>query len=219
MAVRLRITARKLKPLIRKQVPSPTTASSSPATAGPTTRAALNTAEFSEMALMRSSLLVIWITSAWRPGMSKALITPSRPASTSTCQTWTRPVRVSAASTNACTIDRVCVTMTTFRREKRSAAMPPRGPSANTAIWAQNQAVPSRSSEWVRRYTSQLCATFCIQVPTSETIWPLIKRRKLRWRRARKVCGTRLGASSGSQWQVWIPPELWRRNPHPHLPE
>src|SRR5260370_27066563 len=86
--------------------------------------------------------------------------------------------------------------MTTLRREKRSAAMPPRGPSANTAIWAQNQAVASGSSEWVRRYTSQLCATFCIQVPTSETIWPLIKRRKLRWRRARKVCGTRLGASS-----------------------
>src|SRR5665647_2686146 len=77
MAVRLTITARKLKPLIRKQVPSPTTASSSPAMAGPTTRAALNTAELSEMALIRSSLLVIWITSAWRPGMSKALITRS----------------------------------------------------------------------------------------------------------------------------------------------
>src|ERR1035437_6999443 len=197
MAVRLTITARKLKPLIRKQVPSPTTASSTPAMAGPTTRAALNVAELSEMALMRSSLLVIWITSAWRPGMSKALITPSAPASTSNCQTWTRPVRVSAASTKACTIDRVWVTMTTFWRGKRSAAMPPSGPSANTAIWEQNQAVPNRSSEWVRRYTSQLSATFCIQVPTSETIWPPIKRRKLRWRRARKVCGTRLGASGG----------------------
>ena len=177
-------------------MPSPTTASSSPATAGPTTRAALNTAELSEMALIRSSLLVIWITSACRPGMSKALITPSRPASASTCQTCTRPERVSAASAKACNMDRVCVTMTTFWREKRSAAIPPRGPRANTAICAQNQAVPSRSSEWVRRYTSQLCATFCIQVPTSETIWPPMKRRKLRWRRARKVCGTRLGASS-----------------------
>ena len=30
------------------------------------------------MALIRSSLLVIWMTSAWRPGISKALITPSR---------------------------------------------------------------------------------------------------------------------------------------------
>src|ERR1022692_818334 len=198
MAVRLRMTARKLKPLIRKQVPSPTTASSSPAMAGPTTRAALNTAELSEMALIRSSRLVIWITSAWRPGMSKALITPSRPASTSTCQTCTRPVRVSAASAKACTIDRVWVTMTTLRREKRSAAIPPSGPSANTAICEQNQAVPKSNSEWVRRYTSQACATFCIQVPTSETIWPPIKSRKLRWRRARKVLGIRLGASSGA---------------------
>src|ERR1035441_3629766 len=42
MAVRLRMTARKLMPLIRKQVPSPTAASSSPAMAGPTTRAGID---------------------------------------------------------------------------------------------------------------------------------------------------------------------------------
>ena len=121
IATRQTITAEKLMPLIRKQVPSPTKASTTPATAGPTTRAALKTAEFSEMALIRSSLEVIWMTSAWRPGISKALMMPSNPASVSTCQTWMRPESVRAASTKACSIDSVWVTMTTFWREKRSA--------------------------------------------------------------------------------------------------
>ena len=59
MTARHPITARKLMALIRKQTPSPTAATSTPAMPGPTTRAALKIAELSEMALSNSSLPVI----------------------------------------------------------------------------------------------------------------------------------------------------------------
>src|ERR1043166_356097 len=47
-------------------------------------------------------------------------------------------------------------------------------------------------------WPAQLCATFYIQVPTRDTIWPLMNSRKLRWRSARNVCGTRVVLSSGT---------------------
>ena len=77
-------------------MPSPTAATTSPAMAGPITRAELNMAEFSEMALSRSSLLVIWMISDCRAGISNALMQPSITAKASTCQTCTRPEIVSS---------------------------------------------------------------------------------------------------------------------------
>src|ERR1043165_8122643 len=55
---------------------------------------------------------------------------------------------------------------------------------------------PNHHAEWVRRYTSQASPAVCIQVPVSETSCPLKKSWKLRWRRARKVTGSRLELAS-----------------------
>ena len=82
--------------LAAKHQPSPIFATRIPAMAGPMTRAPLNIEEFSAMAFIRSSLPTMSTRKDWRPGMSKAFTTPSRAASTKMCQTWTRPVSVSA---------------------------------------------------------------------------------------------------------------------------
>ena len=53
--VRLQMTARKLTPFRKKQVPMPSHAISNPAAAGPSIRALLNIIELSAIALARSS--------------------------------------------------------------------------------------------------------------------------------------------------------------------
>ena len=128
MASREPMTARKLMAFSRKQMPSPTAATTSPAMAGPITRAELNMAELSEMAFSRSSLLVIWMMSDCRAGISNALMQPNITAKAITCQTCTRPEIVSSASPSAWSSESVCVRMTSFQREYRSEASPPRLP-------------------------------------------------------------------------------------------
>ena len=80
------ITATKLRPLTKNARPTPYRAISRPATAGPTTRAALNIAELSAMAFIRSSLPTNSTMKDWRAGRSIVLATPNRIASTATCQ-------------------------------------------------------------------------------------------------------------------------------------
>ena len=72
MAARPAITAMKLRPLTRKQTVTPATPITSPATAGPTMRAALNIAELRATALATSSRPTISMTKACRVGMSTA---------------------------------------------------------------------------------------------------------------------------------------------------
>jgi len=87
--------------LIAKQPPSPMVATSTPANAGPMTRAALKAAELSAMAFERSSLPTSSTRNDWRTGRSKALMTPNTNASASTIQGRTAPFRTAAASTAA----------------------------------------------------------------------------------------------------------------------
>ena len=63
----------------------------------------------------------------WRPGISNAFTTPSSAASTKMCHTCTLCVSVSAASTNASSIDATWVAITTCLRLLRSATIPPDG--------------------------------------------------------------------------------------------
>jgi len=71
------------------------------ATLGPTMRARLNIMEFMEIADVKSFLSTISAYKAWRAGMSKVLVRPSRVARTSTCQYLTTPNKVSVAKTAA----------------------------------------------------------------------------------------------------------------------
>src|SRR6266576_1861367 len=82
-------------------------------------------------------------------------------------------------------IDATCVAMTIRWRLTRSATMPPMGANRNTGIWLANPTAPSRSDDPVSLYTSQDCATVCIQVPISEISCPEKKSWKLRCLSAR----------------------------------
>src|SRR5574342_463147 len=109
--------------------------------------------------------------------------------STSRCQGRTRPPKVSAARSAACTRAFTWVHSTTGRRGKRSASAPAQTPKRNTGTWERKPRSPSSSGERVRRHASQPWATDCIQLPVIETDWPAKKRRRLRWRSERRAWG------------------------------
>jgi len=151
-----------------------------PATAGPTTRAPLNTAEFKAMALMRSFLPTICTTKDCRAGRSRVLAIPYTVASTATCQYWMWPAQSSAARAKAWSMRALWVRRRSRRLCTRSASAPARkerksiGPNWSAVI------MPSLKGEPVISRTTQACPTLCIHVPTRETSWPHQKRRKSR---------------------------------------
>ena len=55
----------------------------------------------------------------------------------------------------------------------RSITAPAHSDSSITGRNCVKPSRPSQKAEWVSRCMSQPCATLCIQVPTSETSWPL----------------------------------------------
>jgi hypothetical protein len=69
-------TARKLAAFTAKQIPTPTHATRTPPSAGPTTRAALKSVELSATAFASSSRPTIWNVSACRPGLSRTRTIP-----------------------------------------------------------------------------------------------------------------------------------------------
>ncbi len=118
-------TAMKLTPSIKKQSAIPTLAMRKPATAGPTMRAPLNIALFSEIAFMRSSRLAISTTNDCRAGMSKAMATPPNKPREMISQGTIFPDQTRPAKMKARIIIAVWVQRRTDRFGKRSAAQPP----------------------------------------------------------------------------------------------
>src|SRR5262249_18344169 len=114
-STRLARTARKLTALRAKQTPTLDTAMTTPATDGPTTRAALKSAAFSATAFGSSSRPTIWKVSDWRPGLSKTIAAPLRNASTYASHGRAWPEKASAASAAETTIEDDCVTVTRRR--------------------------------------------------------------------------------------------------------
>lgn len=80
MAASAAMTATKDRELMTNTQPLPTAAIISPATAGPTRRAPLNSVEFNATALGRPSSPTSSATKVWRAGASKELTQPSTPA-------------------------------------------------------------------------------------------------------------------------------------------
>ena len=134
-----------------KHQPSPTEATSTPATAGPSMRAALTIDEFSAMALGKSSRVTISMTNDCRVGMSKAFTTPRPAAMAMTAGTVTTCATVRLPSSSASTIADVCVASSTRRRSSRSAAAPPSGLSSRTGSWPHRPTSPSSSAERASR--------------------------------------------------------------------
>ena len=167
-------TARKLRALITKATPTPNAPMVRPAMAGPRTRAPLNIAELSETALPTSSGPTISMANDWRTGMSTALAQPRARASRMTIQSSTTPLRVRTARIAARTIITACTAMSVWRLGRTSASTPANRPRRRTGRnWAADTMPSHSGSPSVSSRTSQAWATCCIQVPTSETAWPV----------------------------------------------
>ena len=115
----------KLTALRRKQTPSPTAAISSPATAGPSTRATLTSVELRLTALRRCSGPTSSSMNDCRAGFSNALLSPSSAARTPISQIRTAPVTVSSPRISACTAITDCSATISVRLSTRSATTPP----------------------------------------------------------------------------------------------
>ena len=149
-------------------MPTPATPINTPATAGPTIRAALNMDELSAIAFMRSSLPTSSTMNAWRAGMSNALTTPKNTASTITCHVVTLPVHTSPASASASSICRACVHTMRRRLSTRSTTTPAYSVNSSTPRERSACVSPTANGELVMSSTSHPSATDCIQVPMSE---------------------------------------------------
>ena len=149
-------------------MPTPAAPITTPATAGPTIRAALNMDEFSAIAFIRSSLPTSSAMNAWRPGMSNALTIPKNTASTITCQVVTRPAHTSAASASASSICNACVHTMRRRLSTLSATTPPYSVNRRTPRDRSAWVKPTANGELVISSTSHPRAIDCIQVPMSE---------------------------------------------------
>ena len=94
-------SARKPQPLSAKHQAGPNQPITAPPTSGPTTRAALNEIELSEIAFNRCSGGTSRGTTAWNTGLKRALALPVASEIAITIQTVTCPLAVSAASAKA----------------------------------------------------------------------------------------------------------------------
>ena len=144
---------------------------------GPTIRAALKHAEFSEIALLTSARPTISATSDWRAGPSSTLARPTPVASTATCQYSTWPTYTSAPSRRAWPPSTAWVTIKSRFLGSRSASAPE---TIEKSRIGPNWSVPIRprsSGDEVRVSTSQDWATVCIHDPIWATCWAVKMRR------------------------------------------
>ncbi len=107
------------------------------------------------------------------------------------------PARSSQAITSACTMASVCVKITSRWRLVRSTNTPATGARKKVGICPANPTTPNHHGDLVKSQTSHAKATCCIQVPTSEIVWPAKKRRKLRLPSARNASGQFMSRSVG----------------------
>src|SRR5260370_1295803 len=160
------IAMAKPTPLATKAGATPKAPIRSPPMLGPTMRAPLKDAEFSDTALLRSERPTLSATKDCRAGLSSTLASPTPVASTATCQYCTWPEATSAARARAWQPSTVWVTIRSRRLGRRSARAPDTmekrriGPNWSVPIR------PSLSGEDVSWSTSQAWAPVCIHDPT-----------------------------------------------------
>jgi hypothetical protein len=115
----------------------------------------------------------ISITNDCRAGLSTALIEPRTNTSANTIQASALPVLASAHKVSAGTAIRVWVVISSRRLGSRSASRPPHTPANNIGTNWSAAVSPTATLEFVRRRTSHISATICIQLPLSEVICPM----------------------------------------------
>ncbi len=115
---------------MRKQIPTPVVAISTPAIAGPKIREALKRLELSAIALGSSERPTIWMVKAWRTGVSRMSTDPLAVASRNTSHTWALWVSASPASAAATHMSAAWVKISARRPFSLSASEPPNRPKS-----------------------------------------------------------------------------------------
>jgi hypothetical protein len=178
-------TSTKLSALMRKQIPAPTYAMSTPASMGPAARATLNWTEFSVTAFWRKSRGTSSGTIDCHAGVFNAMTTPPPSDSTNSTQYDASPASHSAHNANACTIRSDCVTSSRRRRGNRSASAPPRGPSRRSGTTVMKAISVTLAALRVATATTHSSAASCMLLPMLEPIAADQKIRKSRKASAR----------------------------------
>ena len=145
-----------------------------PAMPGPTTRAPLMSTELSAIALPIRSRPTMLFMNACRLGVSITSTTPATrisPVSDQMSMTW---VMVSPPSTAATTSWTTAVIRSSSRLSCRSATSPPQAPSTSSGANRAAVTAPSTVPLSVSWSTSQPTATFCIQLPATDTVRPVM---------------------------------------------
>ena len=146
----------------------------SPATPGPTTRAPLTSTEFSAIALPIRSRPTRLFMNACRLGVSITSTTPATRISALNDQMSMTCAVVSTPSTAATTSWTVAASRSSSRLSCRSATSPPQAPSTSSGAYRAAVTIPSTVPLSVSWSTSQPTATFCIQLPATETVSPVM---------------------------------------------
>ena len=167
-----KIIAPKDRAFSRKHGPTPSSAITTPAAAGPTIRALCTITLLSATALTVRSGPTSSVTKLWRAGLSSALTAPRANTSANTIQTSTAPPIVSAHSVSAGTAISAWVTISSLRLLMRSASTPPIAPKTRIGRNCSAAVRPTAVPVPVSFTTSHISATVCIQLPESEITWP-----------------------------------------------
>ena len=160
-----------------KHGPTPSSAITAPAAAGPAMRDVWTTTELSATALTIRSGPTSSITNAWRAGLSIASTEPRASTSANTISGVMCPVAVSPHSASAGSAISACVYWSSLSFGSRSASRPPQAPNSSIGRNCSAAVRPTETPEPVSCTISHISATICIQLPEIETTWPVKYRR------------------------------------------
>src|SRR5439155_20946499 len=102
-----------------------------------------------EIALSKSSRLVISTVNAWRAGMSNPIAVPLNAATTKINKGVAKPSQTPVASNNAQSICADCVAMRMDRLGYKSASAPPQSDENTIGAEPTAETTPSKSFEFV----------------------------------------------------------------------
>ena len=161
--------ATKLSALSAKHGPTPRTAITVPASAGPAMRLVWTTTELSATALTIRSCPTSSITNDCRAGLSIASTEPRARTSANTISVVTWPVATSAHSVSAGSAISACVYWSSRSFGTRSASRPPQAPNKSIGRNCRAAVRPTLTPEPVSCTISHISAMICIQLPVIET--------------------------------------------------
>ena len=166
--------------MIAKAVAAPHVAMTTPASSGPSARAALNWALLSVTACSSRSRGTSSVTNDCQIGVLSPPASPDTNASAAIHAVVAEPDATIAYSARAHAACAIWQTTSSARRGNRSASVPPTRPISMNGTYWKKPVTPTSPARPVRSNTTYGMAAFCIQLPVFETTAPIQNKRKSR---------------------------------------